>query len=264
MQLARAGLRPIVNRIRPFQRTYNARRLLPTPVASSHHQYEPLPALFAMDLFEFNSTYYILICRQCQYAVRPNQIKGYLRASHPQHDFNTTGDYNKSQCISDIAATFTYKYNILDPDKTSTAIPPRNSPPILNLRLHRGIQCSKCPHISTGKTREEVLSKHFNQEHRLVKRGRGGNHKVPGGEGPMWHEVCYQRFFVSGKVSGYFQVAQPLRDDVLHHPPVQKWQLRGQALLRALVDKQLDQRAHDLNAASRPYQDRATATEVSP
>ena len=80
----------------------------------------------------------------------------------------------------------------------------------------------------------------------------------------MWHEVCCQRFFVGGKESSYFQVAQPLQDDVLHHPPVQKGQPRGQALLRALVDKQLDQRTHDLNAASRPYQDRATASEVSP
>jgi hypothetical protein len=157
------------------------------------------------------------------------------------------------------------QYQLLDPATAKILIPPATNPPIPELTLYCGYQCTRCSFVlrSDRKEAKTSMGTHFNT-HRLVPRKPGRQAKIAGipaqDNGPMFTEVSCQRFFVSGAQSSFFTVTvlDQARDLVEATP-------RGQAnVFQALIDEQLAAAIQEQDARAQIYSSQVSKTEVSP
>jgi hypothetical protein len=130
-----------------------------------------------MDLFEFYQPCQVLICRDCQYCVRPSvsALITHLRAKHRLHpDVRLRNGKGEAACV----ARLLYKTfpGALGPTQSPIPFPAPTSPAIPGLSLHQGLKCSHCLTIVTASSyAENTMSKHF-QKHRAVRTTRCGRH----------------------------------------------------------------------------------------
>jgi hypothetical protein len=86
---------------------------------------------------------------------------------------------------------------------------------------------------------------------------------MPEDEGPMFHEVFCQRFFVSCAQSSFFAVYVPSQaQELVKSRPTQP--SRNIELLKALIDEQLDLNNLEREVNAKTYSSQTTKTEVSP
>jgi hypothetical protein len=79
----------------------------------------------------------------------------------------------------------------------------------------------------------------------------------------MFHEVFYQRFFVSCAQSSFFDVYVPSQaQELVKSRPTQP--SRNIELLKALIDEQLDLNNLEREVNAKTYSSQTTKTEVSP
>jgi hypothetical protein len=130
-----------------------------------------------MGLFELRQPHQVLICRKCQYCVRPsvNALTTHLRAQHNLHPdvCSRDGPGGAASVAWLLCKAFP---GAVDPAQSLIPDPAPTSPPIPELALHRGLKCSQCPKIVTASANAEItMSGHF-QIHRAVRTTRGGRH----------------------------------------------------------------------------------------
>ncbi|KAF2628300.1 hypothetical protein BU25DRAFT_458140 [Macroventuria anomochaeta] len=185
-----------------------------------------------MDLFVFYPPSSVLICKPCGYAVRPISLYTHIRVHH-LHDA-------RDAATNLLAKYLCERYQPANLSTTKLPTPPATNPPIPELRLYRGYQCTRCSFVlrSEGKEAKASMGKHFNI-HRLVPRKPGRQAKIAGisatDSEPMFTKVYCQRFFASGAQSSFFtvNVPDPVQELVKSRP-------RGHAdIFRALIDEQL-------------------------
>lgn len=220
-----------------------------------------------MDLFTFYPLSSALICKPCGYAVPPTTLSSHIRIYHLEDARHAaTNPLTSSQNAANLLATYLrQQYKILDLATTKILIPPATNPPILDLTLYCGYQCTRCSFVLRLGRKESKTSmgKHFNM-HRLVPRKRGRQAKIAGipaqDSGPMFSEVSCQRFFVTGAQSSFFTVTVP---DLAHD--LMESRLRGHANgFQALIENQLTAGIQEQNARAQIYSRQLFKTEVSP
>jgi hypothetical protein len=197
-----------------------------------------------MDLFVFYPPLSVLICKPCAYAVPPTSLSTHI-ADHHINDArhaatnSTPGAQLSSQSKKPAKLLASYlleRYQLLDPAITTIPTPLATDPPIPELRVYRGYQCTCCSFVRRSEPKEAINSmrQHFNRLHRLVpaKPGRPATAKD---SGPVFREVYCQRFFVCGAQSFFFTVNVPDQVQELVNS-----RLRGHAnVFQALIDEQL-------------------------
>jgi hypothetical protein len=222
-----------------------------------------------MDLFAFYPPSGVLLCKPCGYGVPPSALNTHIILYHLNDARNAaTNPQAPSQSPKPAELLANYlreRYHLLDPATTKIPTPPATDPPIPELKLHRGYQCTRCDYVLRlgAKEAQNSMGKHFNI-HRLVPRKPGRPAKIAGipleDTGPTFSEVYCQRFFVSGAQSSFFTVNVPnqVQDLVKSRP-------RGHAdVYRALIDEQLTAGNHEQDARAQVYSSQVSKTEVSP
>lgn len=222
-----------------------------------------------MDLFVFYAPSSVLLCKPCGYAVPPTALATHISNHHLIDACNAATSSlasSKSRKPAKLLADYLCeRFQLLDPATAKIPTPPSTDPPISDLQLHRGYQCTRCKFIRLRtKTALKQMGTHFNQ-HRLLPRKKGGRQEriadIPEEDkGPAFQEIYCQRFFVSGPQSSFFTVNVPnqVQELVKSRP-------QGHAdVYRALVDEQLaaGNCKHDVQAQI--YNSQVSKTEVSP
>ncbi|PSN58805.1 hypothetical protein BS50DRAFT_509763, partial [Corynespora cassiicola Philippines] len=222
-----------------------------------------------MDLFTFDPRFGVLICRSCAYAVPPSYLVSHITKRHGHDACRAAGldpvHTRPRKSATKLAQRLKARYNILDPTAVTIPTPAPTDPPLPDLELYRGYQCTRCPlTLSKTKKAQQCLQQHFNS-HRLLPRKRGRPGKVADipaeDEGPMFSEVFCQRFFVSGAQSSFFSVHLP---SSVEKQATARPERRNADLLRALVAEQLDVETREREAKEHTYSSQTSRTEVSP
>ncbi|KAH5618970.1 hypothetical protein HBI23_245980 [Parastagonospora nodorum] len=222
-----------------------------------------------MDLFVFYAKHQVLVCKPCAYAVAPLHLVSHIRSLHAHEACRDVGlDFAKfrvQKAAKIIADCLKEKYSLLDPRTYVISRPLPTDPPLPDLKLYRGYQCSRCDYVvSRSKSSGEILEKHFNRQHRILQRKKGRPLKsiaIPEEDkGPIYREVYCQRFFVSSHQSSFFTICVCTQVQKLA-----KSRPRGHAdVLRALVDEQLTAGTCAQDARAKIYNSQVSKTEVSP
>lgn len=210
-----------------------------------------------MDLFLYNKTHRLWICRPCGYAVAVSNVSTHLAVQHRRHLSAATSALRQAA----VTAMLDRPEPVFDPTQESCVPPAPESPPIPGLPVHQGYRCPYCPYVarSTG-----TLSKHQREIHPEIPRARPGR--------PLTRRqtllvaeplvVSCQRFFPSRAGSSFFQVT----------PPAQTQRTRQAAamsevdFIRSQVEDALAQDAATVKAAEQLVPDPISkdSTEVSP
>lgn len=137
------------------------------------------------DLFEYNTKYRLLICRECQYAIQKTALESHLL----RHKIYR-GD--RQRLLSSIA-----QLDLLEPQ--NVPLPAPDSPPVNALPILPGYRCTVggCQHL-TGSLKR--IKRHWSEIHAL-----GGSVTLPVS---FARPVKLQTFFRGTKVR-YFEVAAP-------------------------------------------------------
>jgi RecQ family ATP-dependent DNA helicase len=158
-----------------------------------------------MEYFIHLPDYRILICRSCKAAVIRCRVQPHLRdAPHKLEK-------------SDIQQVLGWasKLDIVDKNKDipSIPVPPEDSPPIEALGEPKtgGFRCTyttNCLYVGTSKRR---IREHLRDSHSWDQQLKGGRRSAVQSEeeqndGPWRSGVLYQRFFITGQRSEYFEV----------------------------------------------------------
>ncbi|KAL6228872.1 hypothetical protein BDW75DRAFT_235607 [Aspergillus navahoensis] len=106
-----------------------------------------------MDLFTYYQSSHVWICKLCQYAVCPQQLKTHLRLHHYTHPTAAT-DVLRQDAYQKMS-----KQPWLDPAREPCVFPDPDSPPIPNLPIYTGYRCSQCSYIV-----EEALEQDIEDE----------------------------------------------------------------------------------------------------
>ena len=180
----------------------------PTPYVE-----QPTQAPADMDsfdkLFQHMPDYKIVVCKQCQFAIVPTQVKGHIQTQHPQINPQERRDIVvKVHALSNVART-----------AEDVVYPDRDHPPVKGLPVFRdGFQCqfprgnSICMYICR---KLDGMQKHCREKHRWEnprKPGRYPGRPTPSNkvrELPWVKDQLCQRFFKTGVWQRYFAV----RDD---------------------------------------------------
>ena len=173
----------------------------------------------AIDLFTFYSPSSVLICKPCGYAVPATTLSTHIELHH-LHDarYAATNPSGFLRNAANLLATYLcQQYQLLDLATAQIPTPPATNPPILDLLVYPGYQCTRCSFVLRlgGKQARASMGTHFNI-HRLAPRKPGRQAKIAGipaqDSGPMFTEVSCQRFFASGAQSSYFTVTVNIPD----------------------------------------------------
>jgi hypothetical protein len=202
----------------------------------------------AMDLFVFYPPSSVLICKPCGYAVPPTSLSTHIAVHHINDARHAaTNSTTRAQLSSRstkpaklLASYLLERYQLLNPATTTIPTPLATEPPIPELQVYRGYQCTCCSFVRRSEAKEAINSmrQHFNRLHRLVPAKSGRPAKITDipakDSGPLFCEVYCQRFFVSGAQSSFFtvNVLDQVQELVKSRP-------RGHAdVFRALIDEQ--------------------------
>jgi hypothetical protein len=168
-----------------------------------------------MDLFVFYAPSGVLLCKPCGYAIPPTALATHISIHHLIDACNAAMSSlasSKSKKPAELLANYLCEqFQLLDPATAKIPMPSLTDPPIPELQLHRGYQCTRCKFIRLQtKTALVQMGTHFNQ-HRLLPWKKGARQQriadiSEEDKGPVFKEIYCQRFFVSGAQSSFFTV----------------------------------------------------------
>jgi hypothetical protein len=117
------------------------------------------------DILHYDSQYRVVICRPCQCAVVPCEIKSHLQRHHQKEEGLTKHE------IADLCRRFLI-YPLQSPELVSKIQVSPESPPIPFLRLYNdGFCCKLCPPAKPYVCRiKGGLGQHWKEEHQLSRR----------------------------------------------------------------------------------------------
>jgi hypothetical protein len=128
----------------------------------------------AMNLFVFYTPSSVMLCKPCGYAVPPTALATHISIYHlsDARDAATSSlASSKSKKPAELLANYLCeRFPLLNPATAKIPTPPSTDPPIPELQLHCGYQCTRCEFIRLRtKTALVQMGTHFNQ-HRLLPR----------------------------------------------------------------------------------------------
>jgi hypothetical protein len=135
----------------------------------------------AMNLFVFYTPSSGMLCKPCGYAVPPTALATHISIYHlsDARDAATSSlASSKSKKPAELLANYLReRFPLLNPATAKIPTPPSTDPPIPELQLHRGYQCTRCEFIRLqNKTALVQMGTHFNQ-HRLLPRKKVGDNQ---------------------------------------------------------------------------------------
>lgn len=123
-----------------------------------------------MDILEYWPDYRLLICKRCKRAIYPPLLATHLKRLH-MRDTPQLASSQLVQAFMDETIPEILDASLLDPRLEPLILPPLNCHPFENLQTHKGYGCNHCSLVSKS---EDVLQKHYNAQHAVVRRGSGG------------------------------------------------------------------------------------------
>lgn len=222
-----------------------------------------------MDLFVFYAQYRVLVCKPCAFAVSPLRLASHIKNRHAREachdagiDFSISSSRAQGSAVS-LARRLHEKYDILDPSTCKVVLSSPTEPPLLELKLYRGHECSRCTlSLSAIKSARDSMQRQSNQ-HRLLPRKKGRPQRIQDlpeeDDGPMLTNVHRQRFFASSHQSSFFAVHVPSKARDLKA----KSRTSQRNPLQAVLTKQLHARDIGQQLVAQEYSSAAANTEVS-
>jgi hypothetical protein len=138
-------------------------------------------ALTIMDLFTFHAKHQIIVCKPCACAIARPYLSSHTRNLHAHEPCRDAGlEFAKfpiNKAASIVAECLKERHSRFDPRTQRIPRPLPTDPPLPDLKLYRGYQCSRCDFaVSRSKSSQRSLERHFNQQHRILpgKKGRPG------------------------------------------------------------------------------------------
>jgi hypothetical protein len=221
-----------------------------------------------MDLFVVYPQYQVLVCKPCGFAVAPRHLAGHIKNRHARDACRDAGlDSVRARSripAVTLARRLLQKYDLLDPQTHKIPLPSPTEPPLPDLKLHCGYQCTRCEYVLLkSKSGFRLMDRHFNQ-HRQLLRKPGRPKKIANipeeDKGPIFKEVYCQRFFVSGHQSCFFVVHVLSKIQELKAKPYTS----KANLLRAILAEQLHASQLEQQIVAQTYKSAMATTEVSP
>ncbi|KFY89491.1 hypothetical protein V500_05648 [Pseudogymnoascus sp. VKM F-4518 (FW-2643)] len=220
-----------------------------------------------MDLFYFDSTYAVLACLPCQYAVVPGTIASHLRAHHKDEVTREQIQY----CVKYYAAQLIQSAAVIQKLRI-----PRQTSPISYLILYsNGIACRLCPDVQPYICGcEKAMREHLKDAHQWQSGSKGGRPKKSPSSTKsvareLWAKVTvepvYYQTFHQSNFLRYFQVNPPALAASSSSPLSHLSSAPRPMTVRERVEQQLARKlqARDQAAAFAGLQAQH-ATEVSP
>ena len=144
--------------------------------ATTHNpRYQHAP--YTMDVLVSLPTYRVLICTPCGKAIIPRHLFAHLRRLHMSHSYALGSVELIHRSVKDTLPSI-IEAPLVDPNKENVTFPPPDSEPLPGLQLHQAFGCNHCP-FACGPL--EVMMQHYNQNHALNRRTRGGLKSRPNG-----------------------------------------------------------------------------------
>ena len=163
-----------------------------------------------MAFLDFNSTYQLLVCRPCRYAVDPAEILYHLREKHP----------DLSPAARGVVQQQVARWPTVAP--AQIVFPHHAVPYIPSLPyLADGLQCIRCqPPRRYLCTSHAAMKKHCRQAHGWINPySRGGSRHYRQHRDYPWRTgIPCQRFFTHGAYQQYFEVIPPPQPSLLSEP----------------------------------------------
>jgi superfamily II DNA helicase RecQ len=161
----------------------------------------------AGEYFQHLSRWQVIICKECRFAVWPNEVQGHLRGK--QHRIPAKEAQSIAEAIQEWPG--------ITPFPSELNVPTYVEEPIPEIPLYvDGFQCQldpvRCKFVGRGR---ESIRKHWKGEHGWSMRQQGGGsgrdkaHQVQRRFEKGAKSVHCQRFFPSRHGSSYFEVRQP-------------------------------------------------------
>jgi hypothetical protein len=110
-----------------------------------------------MDILEYLPQYRIVLCKLCKSAIHPSALPKHCQKAH-------------GRCHSTLFSNRTNEL-FLDPRVESLPLPQTECEPFVHLRVEDGFGCNYYTLVSKIVS---VLREHYNVEHALLRRSRGG------------------------------------------------------------------------------------------
>ncbi|KAJ5602288.1 hypothetical protein N7510_011822 [Penicillium lagena] len=164
-----------------------------------------------MDLFAWNQTYRIWVCKTCEHGVPPRGISGHLGSkNHRDHITARTGKQRAA------AAQEAWSVDPWDPHVEPFRPPPPDSLPLPELPVYMGWGCLEDGCDSYAVRTPQSMRQHRYRDHGIRCRlGRPDPSKPS--QQPALRPVSCQRFFPTGRGSSYFIVTPTVQVQRARH-----------------------------------------------
>ena len=165
-----------------------------------------------MDQFIHLPEFRVIICRKCKYAVLPTQIDAHFTAQRP-HGFKKQERERIIRKVAEIDGLILHEEALKQCEfpftvDTSEPIPALGVPKTNGKRCTYGVERGEvCPYVCSSR---QQIQEHNREQHGWKSTNKGGQPKkgtpktIP--QVPWRSGVSYQRFFVQGPKSGFFEV----------------------------------------------------------
>lgn len=153
-----------------------------------------------MDLFIYNDTYWVWICRPCGYAVLVPYLQTHLATQHGKHPSAAT------PALQVAAQALMGRQPAWDLTQGACVPPPPESAPVPGLPVYQGYRCPHCPYVARALSN---LLKHQRRAHPEAPRPRPGWPLAPELGLPEPLAISCQWFFPARAGSSFFQVTPP-------------------------------------------------------
>jgi hypothetical protein len=211
-----------------------------------------------MELFSFLEDYQTWVCVPCGCGVRPQHYAAHIRRFHADYSHLNTGSKTR-----DVRDELLQKAPI-DPDSTCFKMPHAGISTLPHLPVRVGARCRRCPYVSVAK---ETMRKHCSSKHTEDNRREGRPSKTAEPVAPRRKTVSFQRLFVSGAKSHYFEVITPAElqeEEETKRRRNMATMLSESDYVRLQINEALEEGDQEAQAREDVIRDNATQTEVSP
>jgi hypothetical protein len=167
-----------------------------------------------LELFHYNSTHRVWICKNCQWAVTPTRLVSLLDRKYTHHPSARTS--------AQLAAIYdeVIKAHMWNPDEEPFQITPPDARPIHGLPVYTGCRCPEetCTYVARQTDSVGV--------HRHIKHGpsgrRRGRQRETDSANPTLQPMKCQRPFTGSTYSSYFKVLPPAGERRTQQAPEMK------------------------------------------
>jgi hypothetical protein len=188
-----------------------------------------------MDQFIHLPEFQVIICKKCKYAVLPSQIDSHFTPQRP-HGFTKQ---ERGRIVKEVAKVNRLILNEEALKQCEFPFPVDTTEPMVALQAPQtnGLRCTfgsergfTCPYMCSA---VQKMQKHSLETHGWKSKNKGGRPKkdAPKPANMPWRSgVSYQRFFVQGPKSGFFEVGRGVEDQLSGEAEETRWEKLEKAI----------------------------------